>query len=321
VLGAIKPKYLAYLDSIDHRLKVLKETPRIKPKDDKSNTNIFVKGFFKEYDPAKSFQKQITTDVEIQLSMDDGMRALYGDCSRDVAQNMKKRVHDSVQAEANLEALVSLAVMELQFIHGCNIDWEVKAISAGLSPGKESDDEEGGNNDEEDGDGDKGNDDDGGCEVRGEVLDFASIDSTDVLSEGIWSELVYPDPNEFVKFRESFAMAMLMFFSEDLTCKFPALSGQVFEGWKRAFGGPITFEQLVNRPDAISTMFTNEEEDWFGETIHHFVSEMNGERMEELGITDEQLDALRISRPTQPKVKTTPIPFPQHLRGSPGADV
>jgi hypothetical protein len=115
-----------------------------------------------------------------------------------------------------------------------------------------------------------------------------------------------------VKFRESFAIALLMFLSEDLSCKFPKLSGQVFVGWKRAFGGPISFEQLVNRPDAKSTMFTDEEEDWFTETIHHFVSEMTAEKLEELGITDCQLDVVRISKPTQParcKVKTTPFRF------------
>ncbi len=63
--------------------------------------------------------------------MDEGMCRLYGNCSQDVVQNMK--AHDTAQAEANLEALVTLAVMELQFMHSCNVNWDVKAISAGLS--------------------------------------------------------------------------------------------------------------------------------------------------------------------------------------------
>ena len=366
-LSAIKPKFQAYLEGIDHRWKILQETPRTKAK---SGQDTFaVKGFFKEYNPGENYQKQTNHLIPIDLLMDKGTCTLYKDCSKEVAKKMD--AHD----KPAIEALVTLAVMELQFMHGCDVDWNA-GDDAALSPGRSDD-----NNDEEShGGGEDGDDGDAGSANANEdrTLDFASIDSTDVLSDEVWNDLDYPNPDEFVKCRESFALAILMFLSEDLSCKFPKLSGQVHAGWKKAFGGPVTFEQLVDRPEKNSTMFNEDEEEWCKATINHFVSDMNAEQVEELGITDEQLVSLEIPKPAAPapaarrKVETTvspphsvsaapptpsgadeylqqraaadsaklskadansgggrgkpakarshPIPFPQHLRGPPGAD-
>ncbi len=86
-----------------------------------------VKGL-KEYVPSKSYQKQKATEIQINLLMDDGLCKLYGNCSKEVAQNMK--ASDPTHNEENLQALVTLAVMELQFMHGCDA-W--KEASAGVT--------------------------------------------------------------------------------------------------------------------------------------------------------------------------------------------
>jgi len=271
VLCAIKPKFEAYLEGIDYRLKLLKKTPRERAND--GNITVLVKGFLKEYVPSKTYQKQKATEIQIDLLMGDGICKLYGNCSKEVAQNMK--ASDPTHNEENIQALVTLAVMELQFMHGCDVDWNANKDQAdGESEDVDSDDKE--------------------------ELDFASIDSTDVLSDEVWKDLDYPNLDEFVKCRESFALAILMFLSEELSCKYPKLSGQVHAGWKSAFGKPISFDQLIDRPDKISTMFTEDEEDWFSATIEHFVSTKTAEQLEDLGITDEQLEKLGISKPNRP---------------------
>jgi hypothetical protein len=73
-----------------------------------------------------------------------------------------------------------------------------------------------------------------------------------------------------------------MFLSEELSCKYPEQSSQVHARWKSAFGEPVSFDQLIDRPDKISTMFTEDEEEWFSATIEHFVSTKTAEQLEEL---------------------------------------
>ena len=61
-------------------------------------------------------------------------------------------------------------------------------------------------------------------------------------------------------------------------------------------------------------MFTDEEEDWFRETIHVTVSGITLGQLEDLGITDDQLVQLGIPKPrpspapaARRKLKTTPF--------------
>ena len=212
-------------------------------------------------------------------------------------------------------SLPAMALPKLQFMHGCDVDWNAKKEGAGLSSCEDdaSDSSRGGGTQ-------AGGDSENVDSADKEELDFASIDMTDVLSDEVWNDLDYPNPDEFVKCKEAFALAILMFLSEELSSKYPKLSGQVHAGWKSAFGGPVSFDQLIDRPDKISTMFTEEEEQWFSATIQHFVSTKTAEQLEELGITDEQLEQLGISKPNPPaaagarqgvrvRVKSTPFLF------------
>jgi hypothetical protein len=274
-----------------------------------------VKGFFKEYIPAKTYQKQTATGITIDLLMDEGMCGLYEDLSKDVAKNMQ--APDPAHIQENLQSLVTLAVMELQFMHGCNVDWNAKEErgGAGLEDGEEDENE-----------GHGGHVSENAAEDT-EELDFASIDFTDVLSDDVWKDLDYPDSDKFVTCKESFALAILFFLSDELGFKYPVLSGQVHAGWKSAFGKPISLDQLIYRPDKISTMFSEGEEEWFTATIEHFVSNKTAEQLADLGITDAQLEQLQIPKPNlkaatasgKPgKVKTTPF---CNICEPPGADV
>jgi hypothetical protein len=193
---------------------------------------------------------QTQSDIPIELIMDEGTCGVYGDGSRAMAQKIDDH------SKENIEALVALAVMELQFFRGCDVEWKTKddktPSQAALSDGADDRDD-----DEED----------------ENEFDFTRIDSTDVLSDETLKELRYPNPDKFVKRRECFALAMLMFLSEDLSCKLADLSGQVHAGWKKAFGKPIDFEQILNIPDALKTAFefTEEEQDWLEGTVKYFV--------------------------------------------------
>ena len=139
---AIKPKFEAYLEGIEYRLKLLESTPRKRATDGKST--VLVKGFFKEYIPNKTYQKQTATEIPVDLLMDDGICQLYGNLSKEVAQNMK--APDPAHNEENLQALVTLAVMELQFFCGCDVEWKTKddknSSQAALSDGGEDRDDD-----------------------------------------------------------------------------------------------------------------------------------------------------------------------------------
>ena len=99
-----------------------------------------------------------------------------------------------------------------------------------------------------------------------------------------------------MKRRESFALVMLMFLSEDLSFKLAELSGQVHAGWKKAFGKPIDIDQLVSPPHEITDIdFTENEQDWLSSTLRHFVSEMRSEQREDLGIGEDHLKMMKIT--------------------------
>ena len=306
-LGAIKPKFEAYLKGIDHRTNLLKETPRKEA--ERGEVKITVKGFFKEFHPVKSYQRQIQSDVPIDLIMDEGTCGLYGDCSRDMAAKIDDH------SKENIESLVALAVMELQFFRGSDVDWkkeDVEAPEQALSPGEK----------ESDGDGEmetasEKESDDGG-EGEKDTFDFTRIDSTDVLSDETLKGLRYSDPDKFMKQRECFALAMLMFLSEDLSCKLSELSGEVHAGWRKKFGQPIDFEQILHIPDEIKTAFdySSEEQDWLEGTLQHFVSDMSLEQLEAAGITDEHLEELKIPTPRKAK-KQAAAPGKVHVKPPP----
>jgi hypothetical protein len=138
-------------------------------------------------------------------------------------------------------------------------------------------------------------------EEEEDQFDFTQIDTTDVLSDKTLQGLRYPDPDKFMKRRECFAMAMLMFLSEDLSCKLSELSGEVHAGWKKAFGKPIDFEQLVRPPDVLTDAFdfTESEQQWLEGTLRYFVEQMSLEQLESLAITDEHLEELQIPKPVK----------------------
>ena len=290
LLGAIKPKFEAYLKGIAHRTKLLKETPRKEAKS--GDAKITVKGFFNEFQPKVPYQRQTQSDILIELIMDEGTCGTYGDCSRAMAEKIDDH------SKENIEALVALAVMELQFFRGCDVDWKkpekdgavceesAQAVSDGEKEIDDKGEEEGKESDVE---GDEEED----------QFDFTQIDTTDVLSDKTLQGLRYPDPDKFMKRRECFAMAMLMFLSEDLSCKLSELSGEVHAGWKKAFGKPIDFEQLLRPPEDLKDAFdfTDSEQEWLEGTVRYFVEQMSLEQLESLAITDEHLEELQIPKP------------------------
>ena len=291
LLNPIKAKYTAYLKGIDHRLKVLKETPRTEA--DRGNNTFVTKGLFRDYQTKLKYQEQPQSEIPIELAMDEDMCRLYGQCSREF--QLKLDVHE----KSNMEALVSLAVMELQFMHGSDVEWKRPAdagnsASQALSPGAEGDDADAAPVQAE-----SSGENSGGSE-NGEdgIFEFTRIDLLDVYKDTNWAGLQYPDPTAFVARRESYALAILFFFNEELGIKFPTLSGQVHAGWKHKFKTPITMDQLIDRPDDIDTMFTEDEEKWFTETIKYFISFMDTEKLEDMGITSEHLDRLELPEPS-----------------------
>jgi hypothetical protein len=102
---------------------------------------------------------------------------------------MAEKIDD--HSKENIEALVALAVMELQFFRGSDVDWkkeDVEAPEQALSPGgKESDGEMETASEKESDDGSPGEKD---------TFDFTRIDSTDVLSDETLKGITLPQPRQ-----------------------------------------------------------------------------------------------------------------------------
>jgi hypothetical protein len=59
--------------------------------------------------------------------MDKQLCKLFGESSRDFSRNIDPH------AKQNIELLANLAVMELQFVHGCALDWRASSGGAAVS--------------------------------------------------------------------------------------------------------------------------------------------------------------------------------------------
>ena len=216
VIVAIKAKYVEYLKAIRHRAKLLKKTPRNNSKDTSVKT-VVQEGLFKDFDTRFHYFSQTTENQEIPLAMDRALRKQYKKMSKEALENIDK------SEEANIEHLVSLAVIELQFMHGCGIGWGPSG-GGGQQASQTLND------------GEKGDDDDSSGSEKGEshdaeAVDFEKIDVDSLLDERVFESLDYPDHENFLARRESLAMATLFFLSADLGHKFPKLKDQVHAGW------------------------------------------------------------------------------------------
>jgi hypothetical protein len=87
----IKQKYLEYLKGIDHRLKVLQETPR--KEQERGDYFIVTKDLIQVYQLSKTFKEQSCPETTIELAMDEGMGGLYENSSREFQQEID--VHTS----------------------------------------------------------------------------------------------------------------------------------------------------------------------------------------------------------------------------------
>ena len=296
-IAALKPKYVEYLQAIPYRLKILKEIPRNNFNDTVVKT--VQGGLFKDFDKTKHYFSQPPQNVvkqDILLAMDTDLCEQYMNMSKEALENIDK------SAEANIQHLAALAVIELQFMHGCGIGWGPSG-GGGQQASQTLND------------GEKGDDDDSSGSEKGEshdaeAVDFEKIDVDSLLDERVFESLDYPDHENFLARRESLAMATLFFLSADLGHKFPKLKDQVYAGWHAKFKKPISMDQLLDPPSEIldACKFTNDEDDWLQCTSQTLVMAMTLETREECGINQRHLDKLGIHPPSPSAVSTNYSP-------------
>ena len=301
VIVAIKPKYVEYLKAIPYRFKILEETPRNNFKD--TIVKTVQEGLFKDFDTKLHFLRQPkAAKQDILLAMDKDLCELYRDMSQEALINIDK------SAEDNIQHLATLAIMELQFMRGCGIEWGASGgggqeVSQTLQDGNAGDDDDGDNGGDISVNAGSETDDD-------QAVDFEKIDVDSLLDERVFDSLDYPDHENFLARRESLAMATLFFLSADLGHKFPKLKDQVYAGWHAKFKKPISMDQLLDPPSEIldACKFTNNEEDWLQCTSQTLVMAMTLETREECGINQRHLDKLGIHPPSPSAVSTNYSP-------------
>ena len=296
VIVAIKAKYVEYLKAIKYRAKLLKKTPRNNSKDTSVKT-VVQEGLFKDFDTRFHYFSQTTENQEIPLAMDRALRKQYKKMSKEALENIDK------SEEANIQHLAALAIIELQFMHGCGVDWRASG-GGGLHDGNDGDDDDSDDSDKSSGS------EKGGSGEDDEAVHFTKIDADSLLDEPLFEGLDYPDHENFLARRESLAMATLFFLSADLGHKFPKLKDQVHAGWHAKFKKPISMDQLLDPPSEIldAFKFTDDEDDWLQCTSQTLVMAMSLEMREECGINQQHLDKLGIHPPSPSAVSTNYSP-------------
>ena len=290
VLNPIKAKLSNYLDTaaINHRLKLLDETPRLEPE---GATETPCDGIMTVYSASKAHHNQTTESLQIELTMNKDVCNQYRDLSKEFVQIM-----DNASIEV-AKKLTMLMALEMQFMLGCDAEWKDatslkskesrskvgKAPPVTVTPAADSGDDD--SSSPATGSGDEG---------EGKLVDFKKIDPEDILTWPHWESVEFPDETEtgFLARREAFAMAILFFLSEDLSDKISILSNQVHAGWLSAFGKPICMDALLDRDEKFDHVFEEVEEEWFISTMQMLVVSLSDDQRESRGITESHIAQL-----------------------------
>ena len=107
------------------------------------------------------------------------------------------------------------------------------------------------------------------------IVHFQYIDPEAIMDTD-WPDFKYPVAKHFIpRFRESFAVALLVFFDEQLNAKFPNLCGQVHDGWRAHFNRAMTLNDILAPPTTGEHAYDEDEMKWMYQTARFYVDKLS----------------------------------------------
>ena len=116
------------------------------------------------------------------------------------------------------------------------------------------------------------------------IVHFQYIDPEAIMDTD-WPDFKYPVAKHFIpRFRESFAVALLVFFDEALNAKFPNLCGQVHDGWRAHFNCAMQLKDILETPTTGENAYEEDEVNWMYQTARFYLGKMSRNDIETRGI-------------------------------------
>ena len=322
-LAELKDKAMVYAKCVEHRARLLEKCPRIAT--GCPTQKIKLKGLIRAWDPAKSLQNQLFDEILIDLDFDKETIKLYREAARSFVKFTEGR--------EGIPKVVEFAALEIKFMYGCDVEWNSggdpaapAALCAPAAAGKENEAASTADKDSSTGDaapstqgteavpppataskaalsdGDSSSSDSSAYSETADrggdrIVHFQYIDPEAIMDTD-WPDFKYPVAKHFIpRFRESFAVALLVFFDEQLNAKFPNLCGQVHDGWRAHFNCAMQLKDILETPTTGENAYDEDEVNWMYQTARFYLATMSRNDMESRGI-DSKL-AKKILNPTQ----------------------
>ena len=334
-LAELKDKAMVYAKCVEHRARLLEKCPRIST--GCQTQKIKLKGLIRAWDPAKSLQNQLFDEILIDLDFDKETIKLYREAARafvkftegregipkvvqfaaleikfmygcdvewnsggDPAAPADSSTGDaapSTQEDAAVPppaaalpppvpppAAVLPPVPPPAAASPPAVPPPAAASKAALSDGESSSSDSSAYSETADRGGDR-------------VVHFQYIDPEAIMDTN-WPDFKYLVAKHFIpRFRESFAVALLVFFDEQLNAKFPNLCGQVHDGWRAHFKCAMQLKDILETPTTGENAYDEDEVNWMYQTARFYLAKMSRNDMETKGIGSKL--ARKILNPNQ----------------------
>ena len=329
-LGELKERANIYAKCVEHRARLLEKCPRIST--GCLTQKIKLKGLIRDWDPMKSLQNQFFDEILIDLDFDKETIKLYREAARSFVKFTEGR--------EGIPKVVQFAALEIKFMYGCDVEWNSggdpaapAALCAPAAAGKENEAASTADADSSTGDAapsTQGNEavpppaaaskaalSDGESSTssaysetadRGgdRIVHFQYIDPEAIMDTD-WPDFKYPVAKHFIpRFRESFAVALLVFFDEALNAKFPNLCGQVHDGWRAHFNCAMQLKDILETPTTGENAYDEDEVNWMYQTARIYLGKMSRNDIETRGIDSKSARNILNPKPVR-KHKTLRI--------------
>ena len=311
-LAELKDKAMVYAKCVEHRARLLEKCPRIAT--GCPTQKIKLKGLIRAWDPTKSLQNQLFDEILIDLDFDKEAIKLYREAARSFVKFTEGRegIPNVVQFAA-LE-IKFMYGCDVEWNSGGD-PAAPAALCAPAAAGKENEAASTADKDSSTGDaapstqedeavpppaaasppavpppataskaalsdGDSSSSDSSAFSETADrggdrIVHFQYIDPEAIMDTD-WPDFKYPVAKHFIpRFRESFAVALLVFFDEALNAKFPNLCGQVHDGWRAHFKCAMQLKDILETPTTGENAYDEDEVNWMYQTARFYLAKMS----------------------------------------------
>jgi hypothetical protein len=272
LVPSLKDSYLKFCKVFETRIRVVLADYRVISQDEEQATTVKVKGVIQQWVTRKAMNKQMPSDLTLELQFLEAHRKQYTALAADFAS-----ISYSPKSKTALENFKELILLDLKILLGADIPWqhsgkqpdiELHADSLAALPHNSADDDKSASSSDER---------PAAAASGGPSQDpgpHSCLDPTNFLT---WTptnwdavefdKISFPADQTPLMCKSFYAVAVLFLNFLHLRTKYKTVWDQLTSAWASTFGKKLTNETLGSPPSEGPHAFTSDEREWCEQTL------------------------------------------------------